>query len=805
MKISLNWLKKHLETKASAEEINLKLTSIGHVVDNEKNLSAALKNFQIVEIVKADPHPNADRLRVCQVSDGSDALIQVVCGAPNARAGIKAVLARPGMTVPASGLMLKETKIRDVASFGMLCSERELGLSDADSGGIIEVPLHAMTGTDYADFLNLADVIYDLDITPNRGDCLSHYGVARDLAATGIGTLRAPETLGVVESFKPEFSFVSDLKDHETACSSFAVRVIRNLQNKESPSWLQGRLKSIGLRPISAVVDVTNFIMHDMGRPMHAFDADKITGDMIVRMACNGERLMALDEKEYDLDSSMLVVADQQGPVSLAGVMGGLHSGCTQTTTSVILESAFFDPGLIARTGRALGIHSDARHRFERGVDAALVNVMLDLATQMIIDICGGEASQKMMIGKENHTMPQITFKPDMLKRLSGLDVDTLTQTAILKSLGFKVENSAHFLKVEVPTWRHDCQIEADLVEEILRIQGYDCLEETPLPVNAVDTTLPLLLSPGRTMTRLRLARRALAGVGYHEVMTWSFLKAETAWLFGGGGEDLHIENPISADLSVMRPTLLPNLLDHMRYNNDRSLRDIMLFEVGPVFKNATPQGQTTMIAGVREGKRHPQGWNQEADAADVFDIKAAVLDVLSLLDVDVTKLKITRETESWYHPGRSFKIQLGPKNVIAMGGELHPLVKEHFDVKGSVLGFEIFYSALPQSKIKSVLKKNLILSPYQVVQRDFAFIVDDTCQAQEVIQSISKIDSELITAVTLFDVFKGDGVEPGKKSLAITVRLEPKHATLTEIEISKISEAIIASVKQMTGGVLRA
>lgn len=805
MKISLNWLKKHLETTASAEEINLKLTSIGHVVDGEKNLSAALKNFKIVEIVQADPHPNADRLRVCQVNDGGEALIQVVCGAPNARAGMKAVLARPGMTVPMLGITLKETKIRDVASFGMLCSERELGLSDADSGGIIEVPLHAPIGTDYVDFLNLADVIYDLDITPNRGDCLSHYGVARDLAATGIGKLSAPETIEVVENFKPEFNLVRDLTGHESACSLFAVREIQNLQNKESPLWLQERLKSVGLRPISAVVDVTNFIMHDMGRPMHAFDADKIAGDIVVRMARDGERLTALDEKEYELDSSMLVVADQQGPISLAGIMGGLHSGCTPTTTSVILESAFFDPNLIARTGRALGIHSDSRHRFERGVDAALINAMLDRATQMIIDICGGEASQRMMVGKEYPPMPHITFKPDMLKRLSGLDVDPLTQTTILKSLGFKVEKSAHFLKVEVPTWRHDCQIEADLVEEILRIKGYDCLEETLLPVGVVDTTLPLLLNPGRTMARLRLVRRALAGAGYHEVMTWSFLKAETARLFGGGGEDLCVENPISSDLSVMRPMLLPNLLDHMRHNNDRSLKDAMLFEVGPVFKDSTPQGQTTMISGVREGRRHPQGWNQQADSADVFDMKAVVLDVLSLLDVDVSKLQITRDTASWYHPGRSFKIQLGPKNVLAMGGELHPTFKEYFDVKGPVLGFEIFYSALPQPKIKSTSKKNLILSPYQVAQRDFAFIVDDACLAQEVIHAIAKVDSELITAVTLFDVFKGEGVEHGKKSLAITVRLEPKQATLTEIEISKISEAIIASVKQMTGGVLRA
>lgn len=805
MKISLNWLKKHLETTASAEEISLKLTSIGHVVDGVRNLGAALKNFKIVEIVQADPHPNADRLRVCQVSDGGEALIQVVCGAPNARAGMKAVLARPGMTVPASGITLKETKIRDVTSFGMLCSERELGLSEADSGGIIDVPAHAPIGKDYADFLNLADIIYDLDITPNRGDCLSHYGIARDLAATGIGRLRVPETIEVVETFKPEFGLVGDLKGHKTPRSLFAVRKIRNLQNNESPLWLQERLKSIGLRPISAVVDVTNFIMHDMGRPMHAFDADKIAGDMVVRMAREGERLMALDEKEYDLDSSMLIVADQQGPISLAGIMGGLHSGCTPTTTSVILESAFFDPGLIARTGRVLGIHSDSRHRFERGVDVSLINTMLDRATQMIMDICGGEASQILMIGEEHHPMPYITFKPDMLKRLSGLDVDPLTQTTILESLGFKVEKSAHHLKVEVPTWRHDCQIQADLVEEILRIKGYDYLEETLLPAVDADTTLPLLLNPGRTMARLRLVRRGLAGAGYHEVMTWSFLKAETARLFGGGGEDLCIENPISSDLSVMRPTLLPNLLDHMRYNTDRSLKDAMLFEVGPVFKDSTPQGQTTMIAGVREGRRHPQGWNQLADPSDVFDIKAVVLDMLSLLDVDVTKVQITREANAWYHPGRSFKIQLGPKNVIAMGGELHPTFKEYFDVKGSVLVFEIFYSTLPQSKIKSTAKKNLILSPYQVVQRDFAFIVDDACLAQEVIRAIAKVDSELITDVTLFDVFKGEGVDPGKKSLAITVRLEPKQATLTDIEISKISETIIDSVKQMTGGVLRA
>lgn len=803
MKISLSWLKKHLQTNASAEEISLKLTSIGHVVDDQKNLGAELKNFKVAEVIAAEPHPNADRLRVCQVNTGSET-IQVVCGAPNARKGIKVVLARPGMAIPTSGLVLKETKIRDVASFGMLCSEKELGLSDVDSGTIIEVPEHAPLGEDYIDFLGMGDVIYDLDITPNRGDCLSHYGVARDLAAAGLGILEKPDVSKIEGHFSPSLKLEHAIEDRE-ACPAFAIRVIKGVKNGESPKWLQDRLKSVGLRPISALVDVTNYIMHDMGRPMHVFDANRVKGDLVIRMAKEGETLKALDEKEYALKPHMLVVADDTGPVSLAGIMGGHDSGCDASTTDVILESAFFAPSIIARTGRELGIHSDSRHRFERGVDAGLIESMLDRATQMILDICGGEPSQKCVAGTLAMPMPEITMHNDAVTRLCGVALDSVTEIGILKSLGFEVEKGTKSLKVRVPTWRHDCTLEADLIEEVMRIHGYDQLPETLLPVSSVDATHPILLNPGRNMSRLRAARRLLSAYGYHEVMTWSFLKEENALLFGGGGKDLHIENPISADLSVMRPTLLPNLLEHLSSNRDRSGRNIKIFEAGPVFKNASESGQQIMITGVFEGRRHPEGWNQARDASDVFDVKADVLELLEMLDVDVSKVQVSNETSAWYHPGRSFKIQLGPKNVLAEGGELHPKVLEHFDLKPGVLGFEIFYTTIPLAKSKKTTKPALFLSPYQAVERDFAFIVDDACLAQSVIQAVSKVNPDLISSVLLFDVFKGEGIPEGKKSLALTVRLEPKTATLVEAEIVKVGEDIIASVQKLTGGVLRA
>lgn len=803
MKISLAWLKKHLQTDASSEEISLKLTSIGHVVDNQKDLGTELKNFKVAEVMDAQPHPNADRLKVCQVNTGKE-ILQVVCGAPNARKGIKVVLARPGMMVPTSGLVLKETKIRDVASFGMLCSEKELGLSDADTGTIIEVPSHAPLGEDYVDFLGIGDVIYDLDITPNRGDCLSHYGIARDLAASGVGVLQELDIAKINEQFAAPLNLRYELED-SNVCPAFAIRVIKDVKNTDSPKWLQDRLKSVGLRPISALVDVTNYIMHDMGRPMHVFDANRVQGDLTIRMSKEGEKLKALDEKEYALKTDMLVVADEKGPVSLAGIMGGLESGCDDSTTDVILESAFFSASSIARTGRELGIHSDSRHRFERGVDAGLIESMLDRATQMIVDICGGKPSQKLVVGTLDMKMPEIVMQQDAVARLCGVTLDSMTEVSILKSLGFNVEKGTKSLKVRVPTWRHDCTLEADLVEEVMRMHGYDQLVETLLPVSAVDTSHAILLNPGRDMSRLRTARRFLSARGYHEVMTWSFLKEDSAVLFGGGGKDLHIENPISADLSVMRPTLLPNLLEHMRSNRDRSQRNIKIFETGPVFKNASIDGQQTMISGVFEGIRCPEGWNQRRDASDVFDAKADVLELLEMFDIDINKVQVSAESAPWYHPGRSFKIQLGPKNILAMGGELHPKILEQFDLKPGVLGFEVFYTAIPLAKNKKTTKPALFLSPYQAVERDFAFIVDDVCTAQSVIQAINKVNPDLIASVLLFDVFKGEGIPEGKKSLALTVRLEPKTATLVESEIVKVGEDIISSVQKLTGGVLRA
>lgn len=803
MKLSLSWLKKHLETDENPDNIGVKLTDLGHVVDDLKNTGALLQNFKIVEVTHVERHPNADRLSICQVNTG-DQRLQVVCGASNVRSGMKAVLAQPGMKIPNSGIVLKETKIRDVESFGMLCSLSELGLSEEESEGIIDVPAHAPLGMDYVDFLSLNDVVYDLDITPNRGDCLSHYGIARDLAAAGFGKLKESEVNKILEQCDLPIKVSQSLGDQSSACPAFAVRMIKNVKNVKSPTWLENRLKSIGLKPISALVDITNFIMHDMGRPMHVYDGERVKGDLVIRFAYPDETFKALDEKVYTLNPTMMVVADQSGPVALAGIIGSADSGCCEETTTVILESAIFDPTRIARTGRELGIHSDARHRFERGVDPQIVEEMLDRATHLIIDICGGEPTQRIRIGNPVLAPKSIILQSDAVKRLCGVEIDAVTQITILESLGFKVSRTLKNYTVEVPSWRHDCLLEEDLVEEIMRIYGYDHLIETPLPLEAVTMAPQVFETPSRNMNQLRIARRLLSAAGYHEVITWSFLTQQNAELFGGGGSDLRIINPISADLSVMRPTVLPNLLDHLKSNRDRSIANVMLYEVGPIFKNASKEGQKTMISGVRFGSRNPVRWDQGSESTDIFDIKSDVLGILEVFDIDQTKLQVSAETTPWYHPGRSFKIQLGPKNTLALGGELHPQILTHLGLKPGVLGFEIFFSDLPLSKSKKLSKGPLTLYPYQTVERDFAFIVDEACPAQNVVQVIRKVNPELIASVALFDVFKGDGVPSGKKSLALTVRLEPKKATLKEAEILKVSEDIIASVQQMTGGVLR-
>ncbi|OJW48518.1 MAG: phenylalanine--tRNA ligase subunit beta [Alphaproteobacteria bacterium 41-28] len=781
MKFTLSWLKDHLETEASLELILEKLTALGLVVDKVENKAEALAPFKICEILEAEKHPNADRLQVCRVNTGTE-VIQVVCGAPNARKGLKAVLARPGDVIPSTKQVLKVGKVRDVESFGMMCSAEELHLGER-AEGIIEVDRDAPVGEPYAKWIGFDDILIEIEVTPNRGDCLGVYGIARDLAATGIGKLQPLK----VERIKGSYPCPISLKTDPEACPYFTGRVIRGLKNGSSPLWLQKKLEAIGLRPISALVDITNFFTHDRARPLHVFDADKLKGNLNIRLSKEGESFIALDGKTYTLSDDMTVIADDSGVISLAGIMGGESTGCGDATHTIFLESAFFDPIRIAITGRSLGILSDSRYRFERGVDPASTLPGLEAATQMILEICGGDASDVIIAGKEPDLRASLTFEPSRIKTLGGLEVSSQRAQDVLTNLGFEVKGQGNNLTVVTPTWRPDVEQEADLVEEVLRVEGYDKIPSTPYEDRPEQKPLSLLQEQ-RFVARAKLANRGLT-----EVITWSFMEHKDTELFGGAPENLVLLNPISQDLDTMRPSLLPNLLKALLLNQNRGAEAVGLFEVGPQFSDPTPQGQHMMVSGIRAGVLHSDHWLEKKRPVDIYDIKADIIYVLSGIAV-----QYDQTAPLWYHPGRSATLKLGP-NVLGYFGELHPRILKDYDVKGPVVAFEIFIDRIPLLKRKS--KSKLTLSPYQRVERDFAFVFDKNILAENLIKAVQKADPVLIKGINLFDVFT---LEDDKKSIAIRVTLQPQDRTLTEEEIQAISQKIISSVAQSTGGVLR-
>ena len=793
MKTSLSWLKTHLDTQASLDEIVERLVRLGHDVDGVEDPAKALADFRVARVISAEKHPNADRLRVCVV-DAGEGEIQVVCGAPNARTGMKGVFGRAGVTVPRTAKKLEESTIRGVASRGMLMSAYELALSD-DHEGIIELAEDAPVGARYIDYAELGDPVIDIKVTPNRADCLGVRGIARDLAAAGVGILKPLNTAPVPGTFKSPVGI--KLADRK-ACPLFLGRHIRGLKNGPSPDWLKRRLEAIGLRPISALVDITNFLTFDLNRPLHVFDAGKVQGDLIVRFAKPGETLLALNGKEYILDPEITAIADDNGVQSLGGVMGGEPTGCTEETTEVFVEAALFDPVRTAATGRRLEIISDARYRFERGIDPEFTAPGLEIATRLVLELCGGEPSEVVVAGAVPEWRRTYALRETRPAQLGGLAVPPAGSSAILEALGFKVEQRGDNLVVAPPSWRGDIVGEADLVEEVLRIRGYDEIPPVPLPRETVISRAAI--DPRRR--RAELVRRTLAARGLTEAVTFSFLSAAAAERFGGGQPELRLVNPISADLDQMRPSVLPNLLDAARRNADRGFTDIALFELGPIYRDDTPEGQANVAGGLRAGRLGPRDWRLKPDEADLFTAKEDALATLAAAGTPIDNIQVSGEPPAWFHPGRAGTLRLGP-TMLGHFGELHPEMLDTFDLKGPVAAFEVFIDAvaLPRAgRARSPLR----LSVFQPVERDFAFIVDRGVPAEMLLRAARGVDRKLVTDIRLFDVYEGKGLPEGKKSLAIAVTLQPQDATLTDAEIEAFSGRLVAAVEKATGGALR-
>ncbi|MCC7259841.1 MAG: phenylalanine--tRNA ligase subunit beta [Alphaproteobacteria bacterium] len=795
MTFTLRWLKDHLDTNATADAIAEKLTALGLEVESVTDKGAILKPFIVAEVLETRPHPNADRLKICTVNNG-EGTQEVVCGAPNARAGIKAVLARTGTTIPDSGMVLKAAKIRGVDSNGMLCSTREMGLG-TEHDGIIELPADAPVGKPVAEVLGLDDVVFDIAITPDRGDCLGVRGIARDLAAAGVGTLKPLNNAPVKGGYD---SPVKVTIDDTHGCKMFVGRYFKGVKNGTSPEWLQQRLKAIGLRPISALVDITNYVTFDLGRPLHVYDAAKLHGNITVRAGRENEVIEALNGKTYQAASGDTLIADDTNPLGFGGIVGGVPSGCTESTTDMFLECAWFNPATVATTGRRHQIDSDARYRFERTADPAFLVEGAEIATRMVMELCGGEPSTLVIAGKEPEWKRSIAFHPEKVLSFGGVEVSDAHAKEILEALGFAVAAKGKAWQVDVPSWRSDVSGEADIVEEVLRVHGYDAIPATPLPKPAA-LPAPALNTLGR---RRSLARRLLATRGMHEIYSWSFVTQAQAALFGGGSPALALKNPISSELSVMRPSMLPGLILAAGRNAARGFHDSALFEVRTQFHGTAPDQQPQVAAGIRHGDAAPKNIYGTGRAADAFDTKADALAVLDACAVPVDKLTITADAPAWYHPGKSGAVKLGPK-VLATFGEIHPRVLKALDVEGPVAAFEVFLEHLPEPKAKATkARAPFNASDLQPVERDFAFVVKDSVTADDVIRAVRSAEKALISDVRLFDVYTGAGIEDGRKSLALMVTFQPVEKTMTDEEIELLCNRIVSAVLTKTGGTLR-
>ena len=803
MKFTLDWLKDHLDTSASADTIAEALTTIGLEVEGVTDTAKGLKPFVVAHVVSAEPHPNSDHLKVCKVDAGTGTLIDVVCGAPNAVSGMKSVFAFPGTYIPGKDFTLKEgVVIRGALSNGMLCSAAELELSN-DHDGIIVLPGDAPVGQSYVEYAGIGGVVYDISITPNRGDATGIYGVARDLAAYGLGELN-PTTVyfAPVPSSGP--SPIPPLQQQfapgePKAIRKFAGRYIAGVKNGPSPEWLQKRLRDVGLRPINALADITNFVSQGWGRPLHAYDADKVQGTMLLRNARAGEKLDGLDGREHELDETMCVIADDVGPLCLGGILGGERSSCTDGTVNLFMECASWDPEEVAKTGRKTGIVSDARYRLERSVDPALTEPGLELATRLVMEICGGTPMEPAISGEDVFPNTTVSFPISEVRRLTGLDLPQLRITELLTRLGFEAHGAGTTLQVKVPSWRPDVTQKADLVEEVMRMEGIGKVPVDPLP--RLSGVAPRMLTT--MQNRRRATKRVLAARGLDEAVTWSFISEAEAKKFGGGKPELKLANAIASDLSDMRPSLLPGLLAAVRRNENRGFSDLAIFEVGQVFLSDEPEGQHTYATAVRAGGA-PKTW-QGGGTLTVFDAKADLAAVLDALGHDIDKLQVVAEAPAWSHPGRGGRIQLGPTNVIGWFGELHPAWAEEMDLTGPVVAFELDLDAIPEPRKKQTKgKPALKLSDLMPLERDFAFLVDRDVPAAILLRAARNADKALISGVDIFDLFEGAGVGDGKKSVAIRVTLQPTDKTLTDEEIEKVGGAIVAAVGKATGGTLR-
>lgn len=795
MKFSLTWLKDHLDTDASAEEIAAKLNAIGLEVESVEDPAARLAGFTVARVLTAERHPNADKLQVLSVDTGRGEPLQVVCGAPNARAGLVGVLGLPGAVVPAGGFELKKSAIRGVESNGMMCSTRELELGE-DHDGIIELPADAPVGMPFAEYHG-SDPVFDVAITPNRPDCMGVYGIARDLAAAGLGTLKPIAAQAVPGSFACPMPIRTD---DPAGCPAFHGRVIRGVKNGPSPDWMQARLQSAGQRPISALVDITNYVMLAYGRPAHAYDLAKLTGAIFARRAHDGETVLALNGKEYALDAEMTVIADDAGVHDIAGIMGGEHSGCSDTTTDVLLEVAYFDPVRIGDTGRKLNLTSDARQRFERGVDPAFLDAGLELLTTLIVEICGGEASEVIRAGEAPSGTKVVPYDPALAERLGGVAIPEDQQRATLRALGFASDARWN---VVVPSWRPDVDGAPDLVEEVVRIHGLDNVASVALP--RTDGVARPTASPAQKLERK--LRRAAAARGLNEAVTWSFLPTAEAEAFAEAGSDLWVlDNPISEDMKAMRPSLLPGLLSAAKRNLDRGASGLRLFELGRRYlRGAGGHSDERLTLGVvLAGEKAPRGWaNGKAQAFDAFDAKAEALALLAEAGAPVDNLQVMGEAGEQFHPGQSATLRLGPKTVLARFGMLHPATLKAFDVAAPVAAVELFLDAIPGKKAAGFARAAYAPPALQAVTRDFAFLVPADLPAGDLVRAVRGADKANVVAVRLFDDFRGQGVPEGHKSLAIEVTLQPGEKSYDEAELKAIAERITAAAAKL-GAVLR-
>ena len=799
MIISLSWLKNHLSTKANTKQVIERLTEIGLEVENVKYPNSALDNFIICKIVKSQKHPNADKLKICDVDIGKENLAKVVCGAPNAKEGLFTVYAPPGSIIPKTKTKLKVVKIRGIESSGMLCSGNELNQS-LDKDGIIELNKSEKNiGEKY--FKSSAEEVIDIAITPNRPDCLGVRGIARDLAASGLGQLKKQPSIKINQKFKQPIK-ISITKEKDQGCGVFGSVYIKNVKNKESPNWLKNKIISLGLKPVSAIVDITNYVMFDLNRPLHAYDADKINKEILVRNSKKDESFQALDNKKYKLYPDMCVIADKSGILGLGGIIGGTRSGTEFSTKNILLESAYFYPSVIRKTAKNLNIDTDAKYRFERGIDPNSIKIGLELAMCMVLDICGGEASKLSIVGKLKNNIKLIFLDYKKFLSVIGFSVAKPEMKKILSSLGCEVKLEKKGIKVLPPSWRPDLKEDIDLIEEIVRIKGYD---KIPL-INPEKEKIEETLNSRQKL--FHFSQRSVASKGFTESITWSFTDSKVDSFFSELKDEIRLSNPISSDLDVLRSSLYSNLLIAAKKNIHRNFEDLMLFEIGPVFYGREPGKQSTMIGAIKTGKHSRKNWIEKERNFDVFDIKNDVLRTLSEIGIDSSKILVSNKTKKWYHPGRSGLISLGSSSGPELGyfGEIHPSIIQKLDLRiESVLGFEIFLDNIPDS-IKKIRenKSKFVISDYQKVFRDFAFVIDEKYSSGEIINLVKNADKELIKLVKIFDIYQGSNIEAGKKSIAFNVTFEPKDKTLSEEDIEQASKKIISVVQKITGATLR-